>query len=71
LIGVNPIVIQNNDIVILHLNDKERGSEQLAPHGELYGDDASTLHQDAPMSFSVKLVFTSSSSSLPSFLNTA
>jgi hypothetical protein len=73
MIGVNPIVTQNNTIVTLHLDDEEYSNEQLAPYDELHGDDASSLHRVAPppMLFSVKLVFMSSSSSLPSFSNMA
>jgi hypothetical protein len=70
MIGMNLIMTQNNTIVTLNLNDEERGSERLASYGELQGDDASSLHRVAPTLFNVKLVFTSSSFSLPSFLNT-
>jgi hypothetical protein len=69
-IGVNPITTKNNTIVILHLDDEERSSEQLAPYSKLHGDDASGRHRVAPTPFTVGLVFMSLSSSLPSFLNT-
>jgi hypothetical protein len=69
MIGVNPIMTRNNTIISLHHDDEEHISEGLAPHDELHGDDASSLHRVAPTPFSVKLVFMSSSSSLPSFLN--
>jgi hypothetical protein len=48
MIDVNLIVTKSNTIVTLHLNDEERGSERLAPYGELHGDDASSLHWVAP-----------------------
>jgi hypothetical protein len=67
-IDVNPIVIKNNTIVSLHIDDEECSSEQLAPYGQLHGDDTLGFHWVAPMSLSVRFVFTSSSSSLPSFL---
>jgi hypothetical protein len=70
VVGMNPIVNKNDAIVTLHLDDEECGSELFAPHGELHGDDASGLYRVAPTPLSVRLVFTSSSSSLPSFLNT-
>jgi hypothetical protein len=70
MIGMNSITTKNNTIITLHLNNEERGSERLAPYSELYGNDASSLHRVAPMPFNVKLVFTSSSSSLLIFLNT-
>jgi hypothetical protein len=38
-VGVNPITAKNNTVITLHLNDEERGSERLAPYGELHGDD--------------------------------
>jgi hypothetical protein len=70
IIGMHPITTQNNTIVTLQLDDEECGSERLAPYNELHRDDASSLHRDdAPTPFSVKLVFTSSLSSLPNFLN--
>jgi hypothetical protein len=47
-IGVNPIVAKNNTIVTLHVDDEERGSERLAPYGELHGDDTPGFHQVAP-----------------------
>jgi hypothetical protein len=47
-IDMNPITIKNNTIVTLHLDDEERGKEQLAPHGELHGDNASSLYWVAP-----------------------
>jgi hypothetical protein len=31
MIGVNPIATENNTIITLHLDDKERGSERLVP----------------------------------------
>jgi hypothetical protein len=68
-IGMNPIMTQNNTIITLHLDNEENGSERLAPYGELHGDVAYGPHQAAPMPFSVKLVFTSSPTSLPSFLS--
>jgi hypothetical protein len=68
-IGMNPIATQNNAIVTLHLNGEERGSEGFAPYGELHGDDTFVLHWLDPMPFSVKVVFMSSLSSLPRFLN--
>jgi hypothetical protein len=68
MIGVNPIAAKNNAIVSLHLDDKEHGSERLAPYGELHGDDTLGFHQVVPMLLSIRLVFMSSSSSLPSFL---
>jgi hypothetical protein len=67
-IDMNLITVKNDTIVTLHLDDEERGSEQLAPYGDLHGDDTSGLHRLAPTSLSVRLVFTSSSSSLPNFL---
>jgi hypothetical protein len=60
---------KNNTIVTLNLNDEECCSERLAPYGELYGDNACSLHWAAPTPFGVKLVFMSSSSSLPILLN--
>jgi hypothetical protein len=48
MIGVYPIVTKNNTIVTMHLDDEERGSEQLAPYGELHGDDTSGFHVVAP-----------------------
>jgi hypothetical protein len=39
---------KNNTIVTLHLDDEECGSEQLAPYGELHGDDTLGLHRVAP-----------------------
>jgi hypothetical protein len=45
---VNPIRAKNNTIVTLYLNDEECGSERLAPHGELHGDDTPGLHRVAP-----------------------
>jgi hypothetical protein len=48
MIGVNPIVTNNNTIVTLHLNDEEHGSVQLAPYGEIHGEGASGLHRIAP-----------------------
>jgi hypothetical protein len=47
-IGVNPIMTQNNIVVTLHLNNEESGSEQLAPHRELHGDDAPNLYRLVP-----------------------
>jgi hypothetical protein len=70
MIGMNPITAKNNTIVTLHLNNKECGSERLAPYGELYVDNTPSLHQVAPTSLSVRLVFMSSLSSLPIFLKT-
>jgi hypothetical protein len=58
----------NNTIVALHLDDEERGSERLAPYGEHHLDDVSGFHRVVPRPLSVRLVFTSSSSSLPNFL---
>jgi hypothetical protein len=69
MIGVNPITTRNNTIISLHHDDEEHISEGLAPHDELHGDDASSLHRVAPTPFSVKLVFMSSLSFLPNFLN--
>jgi hypothetical protein len=73
MIGMNPIAAKNNTIVTLHLDEQERGSERLAPYGELHGDGTPGFHRvapppTAPTSLSVGLVFMSSSSSLPSFL---
>jgi hypothetical protein len=48
MIGVNPIVTQNNSVVTLHLDDEERDSERLSPYGELHQDDTSCLHWVAP-----------------------
>jgi hypothetical protein len=70
MIGVNAIMTKNNTIVTLHLDDEERGRERLAPYGELQGDDTPSFHRVAPMPLSVRLVFTSSSSFLSSFLKT-
>jgi hypothetical protein len=56
VVGMNPIVAKNNTIVTLHLNDKERGSERLAPHSELHGDDTPGFHRVAPTLLSVRLV---------------
>jgi hypothetical protein len=67
---MNPIATKNNTIVTLHLDDEERGSERLAPYGELHGDDTPDFHRVAPTPLSVRLVFMTSSSSLPSFLKT-
>jgi hypothetical protein len=68
-IGVNPSTAKNNIIFTLHLEDEECGSERLAPHGKFQGDDASCLHWVAPSTpLSIKLIFTSSSSSLLNFL---
>jgi hypothetical protein len=47
-IGMNPIAAKNNTIVTLHLDDEERGSERLAPYGELHGDDTPDFHRVAP-----------------------
>jgi hypothetical protein len=47
-IFMNSIVAKNNTIVTLHLDDEERGSERLAPYGEIHGDDTSGLHRVAP-----------------------
>jgi hypothetical protein len=68
MIGVNPIAAKNNIIVTLHLDDKECSSERHAPFGKLHGDDTTGLHQVAPTPLSVRLIFMSSSSSLPSLL---
>jgi hypothetical protein len=68
MIGVNSITAMNNTIVTLHLDDEERGSERLAPYGELHGDDTPGFHWVPPTRLSGRLVFTSSSSSLPSHL---
>jgi hypothetical protein len=48
MIGMNPIMTKNNTIVTSHLDDEERGSERLAPYGELHGDDTSGFHRVAP-----------------------
>jgi hypothetical protein len=48
MIGVNPIMAKNNTIVTLHLDDKERGSERLAPYGKLHGDNTLGFHRVAP-----------------------
>jgi hypothetical protein len=48
MIGITPIVTENNTIVTLHLDDEECSSGQLASYGKLHGDDASSLHQIAP-----------------------
>jgi hypothetical protein len=61
-------MVKNNTVVTLHLDDEEHNSERFAPYGGLHGDDAFGLHLVAPTSLSVRLVFMSSSSSLPSFL---
>jgi hypothetical protein len=45
---VNPVTTKNDTIVTLHIDDEERGSERLAPYGELHGDDTPGLHQVAP-----------------------
>jgi hypothetical protein len=45
MIGMNPITTKNNTIVILHFNDKERGSERLTPNGDLHGDDTVGGHK--------------------------
>jgi hypothetical protein len=45
---MNPIAAKNNIVVTLHLDDEERGSERLAPYGELHGDDTPGLHRVAP-----------------------
>jgi hypothetical protein len=66
--GVNPITAKNDTIITLHVDDKECGSERLAPYDELHGDDTPGLHRVAPTPLSVRLVFTSSLSFLPSFL---
>jgi hypothetical protein len=50
MIDVNPITVKNNIIVTLHLDNEECGSEQLAPYGELHGDDTPSLHQGVPHS---------------------
>jgi hypothetical protein len=68
IIGVNPIVTKNNTIVTMHIDDEECGSKRLAPYGELHGYDAFGFHQVAPTPLIDILFFTSSSSSLPSFL---
>jgi hypothetical protein len=68
MIGMNLITMKNNTIVILHLDNEDCGSKRLAPYGELHRDDASSLHRVAPTPLSARLVFTSSSSSYPSFL---
>jgi hypothetical protein len=68
MIDMNPIAVKNNTIVTLHLNDKEYSGERLAPYGELHRDDTPSLHRIAPTLLSVRLVFTNSLSSLPSFL---
>jgi hypothetical protein len=67
-IGVNSIMAKNNTIVSLHLDDEERSSERLTPYGELHGDDTPGFQQVAPTPLSIRLVFMSSLSSLPSFL---
>jgi hypothetical protein len=66
-IDVNSIMAKNDTIVTLHLNNEERGSERLTPHGELHGDDTLGFHRTSPP-LSIRLVFMTSSSSLPSFL---
>jgi hypothetical protein len=48
MIDVNLIADKNNTIVTLHLDNEECGSKRLAPNGELYGDDTSSLHRVAP-----------------------
>jgi hypothetical protein len=70
MIGMNSITAKNNTIVTLHLDDEEHGSEQLAPYGELNGDDTPDFHQVAPppTPLSIRLIFMSLLSSLPSFL---
>jgi hypothetical protein len=47
-VGMNPIVAKNNTVVTLHLNDKECGSERLAPYSELHGNNTLSLHRVAP-----------------------
>jgi hypothetical protein len=47
-VGVNPITAKNNTVVTLLLDDEERSGKRLAPYGELYGDDISSLHRVAP-----------------------
>jgi hypothetical protein len=68
MINVNPIAAKNNTIVTLHLNDEEHDSKGLAPYSELHADDNASFHRVSPTPLSIKLVFPSSSSSLPSFL---
>jgi hypothetical protein len=46
--GVNPITTKNDTIITLHVDNKECGSERLAPYGELHGDDTPDLHGVAP-----------------------
>jgi hypothetical protein len=48
MIGVNLIIFKNNTIVILHLDNEERGSKRLASYGELHGDDTLGFHRVAP-----------------------
>jgi hypothetical protein len=48
VVDVNLITIKNNTIVTLHLDNKECGSEQLAPYGELYEDDTPGLYRVVP-----------------------
>jgi hypothetical protein len=68
MIDVNLITTKNITIVTLHLDDEERGSEQLAPYGEFHRDNASSLHHIVPTPLSIMSVLTTSSSYLPSFL---
>jgi hypothetical protein len=48
MIDVNPIMTKNNTIITLQFDDEERGSERLAPYGELHGGDTPGLHRVAP-----------------------
>jgi hypothetical protein len=70
MIFMNPIAVKNNIIVTLHLDDEECDSKRLALYGELHGDEAIGIHWVALMPLGVRLVFTSLSSSLSSFLKT-
>jgi hypothetical protein len=72
-VGVNPIMTKNDAIVTLHLNDEEWGSEWFAPprwapwRWHLWPPLGCP---PPPTPLSIRLVFMSSSSSRPSFLNT-
>jgi hypothetical protein len=70
MIGMNPIMTKHNTIVTLRLDDEECGRERLAPTVSSMETTPLASISLPPMPFSVKLVFKSSLSSLPSFLNT-
>jgi hypothetical protein len=66
-IGVNPTVARNNTIVILHLDEKNVVARDLLPMMSSMETTPLAYIESPPTPLSVRLLFTSSSSSLPNF----